>query len=83
MKSPTHNIDAVQAEGLAALGICESLLLALKDLDVLNDKDVSDLLGDVVATHMEAAGISDTPERHIAVVAILQRMLAGKEASPH
>lgn len=82
MKRPTHKIAPIDVEGLAALGICESLLLALTDLDVLSDKDVRDLLGDVAAMHSEAAGVSQTPGRHQAVVAIIQRILAGKELPP-
>jgi hypothetical protein len=82
MKRPTQNIGPIDVEGLAALGICESLLLALTDLDVLSEKDVRDLLDDVAATHTEAAGVSQAPGRHRAVVAIIQRILAGKEDSP-
>ena len=64
--------------GLAALGICESLLLASTDLKVISGQDARDLLADVVTTHTEAAIGSQTPERHRAVVAIVQRILAGK-----
>jgi hypothetical protein len=64
-------------EGLAALGICESLLLALTDLKVISERDARDLLTDVLATHNEAAIISQTPERHREVAVIVQRILAG------
>jgi hypothetical protein len=40
--------------------------------------DARDLLTDVVATHEEAAAASDSPERHRAVAAIVQRILDGK-----
>ena len=66
------------AEGLAALGICESLLLALTDLKILSDKDTRDLLTDVATTHAEAATTSPTPANHRAVVEIVHRILAGK-----
>ena len=66
------------AEGLAALGICESLLLALTDLKLISEKDARDLLTDVATTHDEAASASQTPARHQAVVAIVYRILAGK-----
>ena len=36
------------AAGLAALSICESLLIALLDLEVMSGNDVSDLLEDAV-----------------------------------
>ena len=51
------------AKGMAALGICESLLLALADLNVLSEKDVRGLLTDVATTHNEAAAGSQTPEQ--------------------
>jgi hypothetical protein len=36
------------------------------------------LLTDVVTSHEEAAATSKTPDKHHAVVAIVQRILAGK-----
>jgi hypothetical protein len=60
------------ADGMAALGICESLLLAL-----------TDLLTDVAAAHSEAASATQTPEKHEAVVEIVQRILAGKNGVRH
>ena len=72
-----------EAEGLAALGICESLLLALTDLKVISEKDARDLLTDVATSHDEAAIASKTPEKHRAVVEIVQRILAGKNGLPH
>jgi hypothetical protein len=61
------------AEGIAALGICESLLLALTDLKIISEKDARDLLTDVATTHHEAATASQTPQKHQAVVEIVQR----------
>jgi uncharacterized protein YuzB (UPF0349 family) len=66
------------AEGMAALGICESLLLALTDGKIISAQDAHELLTDVVTSHSEAAKASRTPERHRAVVEIVQRILAGK-----
>ncbi len=68
---------------MAALGICESLLIALTDLKIIGEKDARDLLTDVVTAHSEAAGTSLTPDRHQAVVAIVQRILAGKNGLRH
>jgi hypothetical protein len=66
------------ADGTAALGICESLLLALTELKIITEQDARDLLSDVATTHNEAATTSQTPGRHHAVAAIVQRILAGK-----
>jgi len=70
-------------EGLAALSICESLLLALTDLKIISQNDMRDLLADVATTHAEAAIVSKSPDRHRDVVAIVQRILAGKDPMPH
>lgn len=74
----TERAQVHDADGMAALGICESLLIALTDLKIIGEKDARDLLTDVVTTHSEAAGASLMPDRHQAVVAIVQRILAGK-----
>jgi hypothetical protein len=78
----TETPGPTNAEALAALGICESLLLALIDLKIISEQNARDLLADVADTHNEAAIISQTPEIHQAVVVILQRILAGG-ALPH
>ena len=78
----TQHFRPAQAEGLAALGICESLLLALTDLNIISDKDARDLLGDVATTHTDAAAASSTPEKHEAVVEIVRRILAGENGAP-
>ena len=71
------------ADGMAALGICESLLLALTDLKIISERDTRDLLEDVATTHDEAAADSQTPEKHQAVVKIVRRILAGKNGVRH
>jgi hypothetical protein len=71
------------ADGMAALGICESLLLALTDLKLISEKDARDVLTDVATTHNEAAALSQTPEKHRAVVEIVHRILAGKNGLRH
>ena len=77
----TQHIRSAQAEGLAALGICESLVLALTDLEIISDQDGRDLLGDVATTHTNAAAASSTPEVHEAVVEIIRRLLAEKNGA--
>jgi hypothetical protein len=71
------------ADGLAALGICESLLLALTELKIVTEQDTRDLLTDVATTHKEAAIASQIPQKHDAVVAIIQRILAGRNGMRH
>jgi hypothetical protein len=79
----TQYARSTDADGMAALGICESMLLALTDLKIISDKDARDLLTDVATTHTEAATKSTNPARHQAVVGIVQRILAGRNGVRH
>ena len=73
----TERVPLNDAEGMAALGICESLLLALVDLKIISEQDACDLLTNVATTHQQAADVSPTPEKHRAVVEIVHRIVAG------
>lgn len=71
-----------ETDGSAALGICEALLLALIDQEVITKQAALDLLADVATTHANGAALASdlTAEKHKAVVATVQRMLLGKGA---
>ena len=71
------------AAGMAALGICESLLLALTDMKIINEQDARDVLADVSTMHKEAATTAQLPDRHQAVIEIIDRILAGKNGMRH
>jgi hypothetical protein len=68
--------------GLAALSICESLLLALEDGKVLSHREVRGVLEDAAAAHRNAEGTSQERERHRAVAAMIDRILAGRHLAP-
>jgi len=70
-------------DGSAALGICESLLLTLIAQEVITKQAALDLLGDVAATHANAAELSSDPtaQKHRAVVETVQRIMIGKGAT--
>jgi hypothetical protein len=74
----TEHPRVPDADGAAALGICESLLLALTESKIISEQEARDLLTDVAVSHQEAVATSETPDKHRAVVAIVQRILAGK-----
>jgi hypothetical protein len=78
-KTMTEHPRFNDADGSAALGICESLILALTDRKLITEKDARDLLTDVVTSHSEAAEVSQTPDKHRAVAGIVQRILDGKD----
>ena len=66
-----------------ALSICELLLIALTELNIISEQDARDLLTDVAAPHTNAALAAQAPEKHRAVVRIVPRILAGKDGVRH
>ena len=60
--------------GNAALAICESLLLALNDRNILPEREIVGILQDAAAAHTNDA---DQDEIHKAVAALINGILAG------
>ena len=67
--------------GLAALSICESLLLALEESKVLSHRDVRGVLEDAAGAHRQAIGTPEEIEGHRVVAAIIDRILARRRLS--
>lgn len=67
-----HNTYA----GMAALTICEALLLALNDADILPETEIVGILTDAAATHANAIGTETNAESHRAVAALINRIIA-------
>ena len=65
------------ASGLAALSICESLLLAMGDLKIMGEKDAVNVIEDAASAHRNAGGTEHEVAMHLEVAAILDRILAG------
>lgn len=75
--------------GVAALSICESLLLALNDHNILPESEIMGVLKDVAASHEasaaahEADAVRDTAaphadtEMHRGVAALINQIIAG------
>ena len=70
------DIDKTTA-GAAALSICESLLIALNDLKIISNRETRAVLEDAAAVHRNAIQDSSEPEKHRAVVALIERIMAG------
>jgi hypothetical protein len=70
---PTSNDHA----GLAALSICEALLLALNDHEVLPENEIVGVLRDAAATHEGAVGTEGEAETHRAVADLINAIVAG------
>ena len=60
--------------GLAALAICELLLLAMNDRGLLPEHEIFDVLRDAATTHENAVGRDG--ERHLAVVDLIEQIIA-------
>jgi hypothetical protein len=73
-----QNTDA--AAGVAALAICESLLLALAHSNLLGVKEVSDALHDAAAAHSNGDPRTHSQAVHTEAVAIIQRIIASAKA---
>lgn len=64
--------------GTAALAICESLLLALNDLNILPESEIIGILKDAAAAHQHLPKAGDgTSELHNAVAQLINSILAG------
>jgi hypothetical protein len=62
--------------GLAALTICESLLLALNDRNVLPEREIVGILRDAATVHSSAPEGSDSA-LHKAVAALINKIIDG------
>jgi L-serine deaminase len=62
--------------GLAALSICESLLLALNDRNILPEREILGILKDAATAH-ELASEGEDGKMHGAVAALINGILAG------
>ena len=62
---------------MAALAICESLLLALNDRKILPEIEILGVLTDAAAAHANAAQQSSDKAGHTAVAALIQKIIDG------
>lgn len=63
--------------GTAALAICESLLLALNDRNILPEHEILGILRDAAAAHENDPGKDGKADLHKAVAALINSILAG------
>jgi hypothetical protein len=63
--------------GNAALSICESLLLALNDRNILPEKEIIGVLRDAAAAHSNAPEGSGNEAMHEAVSALINQIIDG------
>lgn len=63
--------------GTAALAICESLLLALNDRNVLPEREIVGILRDAAAAHANDPGDDGRTDLHNAVADLIGGIIAG------
>ena len=74
------------AAGMAALSICESLLLAMGDLKIINEQQAIGVIADAATAHQAASDATDSAEAanlHLEVVAILNGIISGGNSIRH
>ncbi len=69
--------DQNDHSGIAALTICEALLLALNDHELLPENEIMGVLRDSAETHENGVGSQSELETHRAVAALINRIIAG------
>ena len=77
MKRPNHMAENSTYSGIAALSICEALMLALNDANILPEHEILGVLRDAAATHDNAQGSDAEMDMHRGVAALINRIIAG------
>ena len=77
------NSEYQTASGLAALSICESLLVSLRDQKIMGEKEVVGLLQDASAAHRNAVASAQDPKTHHAAADVIDRIIVGKNSVRH
>ncbi|KIN71895.1 hypothetical protein [Sulfitobacter guttiformis] len=71
-KEVDHNTHS----GIAALSICESLLLALNDANILPEREIMGILEDAASAHENEGGSYTEIESHKAVAALIKSIIS-------
>lgn len=74
---PTAPAQLPDIAGLAALAICESLLLALNDRNILPEREIVGILKDAAAAHENAPPGDGLEDTHKAVAGLIQKIIDG------
>lgn len=69
--------DTNTYSGIAALSICEALLLALNDAHILPESEVMGVLKDAAAAHGNAGGSEVEIKQHKEVAALITKIITG------
>ena len=73
--------DQRDPAGLAAFSICEALLLALQDSNLLPEREIVGILRDAAVTHENAQGSESERELHTATAKLINAIIVGGSLS--
>lgn len=68
------------AAGLAALALCESMLLSLVDNKVIDTAEAKGILEDAAAVHRQASTLGPDSQDHETAAALIERILINGDA---
>lgn len=71
--------DHNDVSGMAALTICEALLLAMNDHKLLPEREILGVLRDAAATHENAAAEDADNTTHQAVAELINQIITGDD----
>ncbi len=77
MKDEPKVPDQERYSGIAALSICEALMLALNDHNIMPEKEFVGILKDAADAHESAASLDDSKEMHVQVALLINGIIAG------
>ena len=69
--------DRQDYSGMAALSICEALLLAMNDHKLLPELEIVGVLREAASAHENAVGPATEREMHQGVAGVINRIIAG------
>ncbi|CUH76726.1 hypothetical protein TRM7557_01028 [Tritonibacter multivorans] len=69
--------DLQDPAGMAALSICEALLLALQDHNLLPEREIVGILRDAAATHQNAQGPETERKLHMETAKLINEIILG------
>ena len=73
--------DQQDPAGLAALSICEALLLSLQDRNLLPDREIIGILRDASAPHENAQGSEAEQKMHTEIANLINEIIVGVNLS--
>jgi hypothetical protein len=77
MKDDSKVPDQERYSGMAALSICEALMLALNDHNILPEKEFVGILQDAADAHENAASLDGGNEMNVQVALLIKGIIAG------